>query len=302
MGIHTGLFDSPIHLLELVDGILLYMMLNDFDTLVIFSEVWSVAVQTDHIQCLCGLQRSMEMKILARVLGGVQVCRQSAVKNGLSMVKIGVWQVLAGECWEASRDEWLAFEVLGHFGVGFVQTVNSGKIGREQKSRSAFKVNVDGRLRNWIVLEACYRGCHASLDGLEGGYGFGLFQRAREVGGPIVGGGEMDSGDVLQTFLGQLMADLVEKIVESSVGAGEKGVCGAVDGTFAGAAVGSAQERRHSGSLEARRNGGQRQRTRQQETCGRAAYEYLLLVRHCGLGASPMVSVAIGILSASCRG
>jgi hypothetical protein len=34
-GSHTSLLDSPVHLFELVDGVLLNMIFDDFDTLVV---------------------------------------------------------------------------------------------------------------------------------------------------------------------------------------------------------------------------------------------------------------------------
>jgi hypothetical protein len=48
-GVHTSLFDLPVHLFELVDGVFLDMVFYDLDTLVVLGEVRSVAFQPDHV-------------------------------------------------------------------------------------------------------------------------------------------------------------------------------------------------------------------------------------------------------------
>lgn len=90
IGGRTGLLDSPVHLLELVDCVLLDVLLNDLDALVVVGEVRSVALQANHIKRFGRLQRAMQMEILSRVLGCIEVCGKPAIENGLSLEKIRI--------------------------------------------------------------------------------------------------------------------------------------------------------------------------------------------------------------------
>lgn len=88
--VHTGLLDLPIHFLKLVNGELLDTIFDDLDAFMIVGKVWPVAFQANHIECFGRLERAVEMEILARLLRFIEVRRQPAVENRLSLEKIGV--------------------------------------------------------------------------------------------------------------------------------------------------------------------------------------------------------------------
>lgn len=134
--------------------------------------------------------------------------------------------------------ERVTFEVLLHFRIRLVKAVDSGKIGREEKSRSSLEVNINLTVVHGGICEVCYRRSQASLDGLESGYGLCLLERAGEVGAACVGGGEVRAGDMRQALWRQLGADPVQEVLQGGLGAVEQRVGSAIGSTGGGRPAG----------------------------------------------------------------
>jgi hypothetical protein len=88
---HTSLASLFIHLFKLCSCVLLYLILNDLDDFFIVSQVWSLALQPNHVQGRRGIQRAVNMEVLVWVLSLVKICRHTSVAVGLGSQQIRIY-------------------------------------------------------------------------------------------------------------------------------------------------------------------------------------------------------------------
>jgi hypothetical protein len=103
--------------------------------------------------------------------------------------------------------------------------VYRGDICREEEGRCSFEVYCCSSFLG-AVAEACYGGCYASLDGLEGSGGFGLLEGTWEVRCSRVRGLERHVDDILAAFRWDLAFGLPQEGLESLLGLVRHGVGG----------------------------------------------------------------------------
>ena len=87
----TGLLSCGIHGLELGNGILPDVALDQVDSLAITGDVWPMAFQPNHVKGCSSFKRTMDMVVLAGILGFVQISREPPIEDRLSLQEIGVW-------------------------------------------------------------------------------------------------------------------------------------------------------------------------------------------------------------------
>ena len=87
----TSLLSLGIHGLELGNGILPDVALDQVDSLTITGDVWPMAFQSNHVKGRSGFKRTMDMVVLAGILGFVQISREPPIEDRLSLQEIGVW-------------------------------------------------------------------------------------------------------------------------------------------------------------------------------------------------------------------
>lgn len=87
---HTGLAFLFVHIFKLRSCVLLYFALDDLDDFFIISQAWSLALEPNHVQGGCSLQRAMDMEVFAWVLSLVKIRRHTSVAVGLGSQQIRV--------------------------------------------------------------------------------------------------------------------------------------------------------------------------------------------------------------------
>lgn len=88
---HSGLASLLVHLFKLCSGVLLYLILNNLDDFFIVSQVWPLALQSNHVQGRGSLQRAMNMEVLVWILSLVKIRRHTSVAVGLGSQQIRVY-------------------------------------------------------------------------------------------------------------------------------------------------------------------------------------------------------------------
>ena len=90
ISLNASLSVFKVELIKFLSRVLFDSRFDVSNDVVIIRQVGVVLRQPQHLQCCIGIQRPMDMVVLSRILGPVEVRREPSVQYRLSLIQIRV--------------------------------------------------------------------------------------------------------------------------------------------------------------------------------------------------------------------
>lgn len=88
---HTRLSSLPVHVLQFCGRVLLHVALNGLDDLFVIRQIWTIALESNHVECCRSFQGTVNVKVFAGVLGTIEVGGHSTIPIRLRGQKIRIY-------------------------------------------------------------------------------------------------------------------------------------------------------------------------------------------------------------------